>query len=113
MAGETVGGRTVRGVDVGPETRCAHYDGPRDVVAIAFPCCETFHPCFRCHEATADHDAERWPRSRFDADAVLCGVCGATLSVQEYLGADACPRCDAAFNPGCANHYDRYFAVDE
>lgn len=109
----TVGGETVRGVGVDGETRCAHYDAPRDVVAIKFACCGTYFPCFRCHEAVADHDAERRPRDAFDEAAVLCGACGAALSVREYLDADdACPHCGAGFNPGCANHYDRYFDVD-
>jgi uncharacterized CHY-type Zn-finger protein len=108
----TVGGETVRGVDVDDETRCAHYDGPSDVVAIRFACCGEYSPCFRCHEAVADHDTEQWSREAFDEAAVLCGACGATLSVREYLDADdACPHCGAAFNPRCATHYDRYFDV--
>ncbi|WP_321168112.1 CHY zinc finger protein [Halobaculum saliterrae] len=101
---------TVRGVDVGPETRCAHYDGRTDVIALRFGCCGRFFPCVECHDAVADHDPEPWPRERFDEPAVLCGVCGSTLSVDEYLDAEfVCPACDAPFNPGCAAHYDRYF----
>ncbi|WP_435065984.1 CHY zinc finger protein [Halobaculum sp. EA56] len=106
----TVHGTAVRGVDVGAETRCAHYAGPTDVIALRFGCCGTFFPCAACHDAVADHEPAPWPRDRFDEPAVLCGVCGATLSVREYLASDfACPECDAAFNPGCAAHYDRYF----
>ncbi|WP_336360708.1 CHY zinc finger protein [Haladaptatus sp. ZSTT2] len=100
----------VRGVGVDSETRCAHYDTARDVVALKFACCETYYPCFQCHEAVADHDAVVWPRARFDEPAVLCGVCDTELSVTAYLGADdACPACGAAFNPGCREHYNRYF----
>lgn len=107
-----VGGHEVRGVGVDPETRCDHYDSERDVVAIRFPCCEVFYPCFRCHEAVADHPAERWPADEFDAPAVLCGACGTALSVRAYLDCEAsCPACGAGFNPGCADHYDRYFEV--
>lgn len=107
-----VAGHRVRGVDVGPETRCAHYGSDRDVVAIRFRCCEAFYPCFECHEAVADHPAARWPAGEFDAPAVLCGVCGAELSVADYLGCDhECPACGAGFNPGCAGHHDRYFEV--
>lgn len=107
-----VGDTEVRGVGVDPETRCAHYDADRDVVAIRFFCCDDYYPCFECHEAVADHDPERWPADRFDAPAVLCGVCGTELTVQTYLDAGhACPECGAAFNPGCADHYDRYFEV--
>ena len=105
--------RPVVGVDVDAETRCAHYHTDRDVIAIRFPCCETFYPCFRCHEACVDHDAERWPRDWFDEPAVLCGVCGFELTVRGYLDGDyQCPDCGAAFNPGCRRHADRYFAVD-
>ncbi|MFC7185548.1 CHY zinc finger protein [Halorubrum yunnanense] len=115
----------LRGVGVDPETRCAHWDGPVDVVALRFGCCETYYPCDACHDAAADHEAEPWPRERFGEPAVLCGACGATLSAREYLGGDgearsasgsrtqsgddACPRCGAAFNPGCRQHRDRYF----
>ena len=104
-----VHGHEVRGVDVGGETRCAHYGTDRDVVAIRFACCETYYPCFRCHEETADHDAERWPVERRDEPAVLCGCCGAELAVREYVGVDSCPDCGARFNPACADHYHLYF----
>ena len=100
----------VRGVEVGPETRCTHYDGDRDVIALRFGCCGAFYACHACHEAAVDHDARPWPRDRFDEPAVLCGVCETALSVREYLDADhACPACGTAFNPECRAHYDRYF----
>ncbi|GGL55658.1 CHY zinc finger protein [Halocalculus aciditolerans] len=103
-------GRAVYGVDVDSETRCAHYHADRDVIAIRFACCEKYHPCHACHDAVADHDSETWPRAAFDTEAVLCGACGAELSVREYLDADdACPDCGHAFNPGCARHAHRYF----
>jgi uncharacterized CHY-type Zn-finger protein len=104
----------VRGIDVDRETRCAHYDAAVDVLALAFPCCETFYPCFECHEAVTDHDAERWPRTDFDREAVICGRCGRRLTIGSYLDCDdVCPECDGAFNPGCRKHYHQYFAVDE
>lgn len=109
-----VHGNEVRGVDVDGETRCVHYGTERDVVAVKFACCETYYPCYRCHAETEDHDAERWPLERRDAQAVLCGACGAELSVREYLGVDACPECASAFNPACSDHYHLYFeGVDE
>ena len=43
-------------------------------------CCDTYYPV----TAVADHD------------------------IQEYLGGTACPACETRFNPGCADHYDRY-----
>lgn len=113
-------GHRVRGVEVGPETRCAHYDTERDVVALRFACCEAFYPCFRCHEAVADHPAERLPVESSEF-AVLCGVCGTEFTPEEFVtdgrngGADPdheCPDCGAAFNPGCADHYDRYFEFE-
>ena len=102
-------GHEVRGVDVDGETRCAHYGTERDVVALRFGCCESYYPCFRCHAAVVDHEAERWPAGRRGDPAALCGVCGAELTVDRYVAVDACPDCGAAFNPGCADHYDRYF----
>ena len=103
----------VRGVEVGPKTRCAHYHGPRDVIAIRFTCCGVFYPCHICHARTADHLPERWPRDQFDVSAVLCGECVTTLTIEQYLDAEhTCPACGAAFNPGCARHHDRYFCVE-
>lgn len=110
-----VSGHEVRGVGVDEQTRCAHYDTDRDVVAIRFPCCDAFYPCFRCHEAVADHPATRWPADSREAGAVLCGRCGITHAIGAYLALDpetpACPACGAAFNPGCADHHDRYVEV--
>ncbi|RLM56511.1 hypothetical protein DVK02_08370 [Halobellus sp. Atlit-31R] len=101
---------SLRGVAVDSETRCTHWDSAVDVVALRFGCCETFSPCHACHAETADHEPEPWPRARLDEPAVLCGVCGTTLSARAYLdGDDACPECGAAFNPGCRRHRDRYF----
>lgn len=110
----TVHGLTVHGVDVGPETRCAHYATERDVVAIKFRCCGVYHPCHECHEAAADHRAAVWPEAEFDEHAVLCGVCGAELRIVDYLAdGSSCPACGAAFNPGCRAHRDRYFATPD
>ncbi|WP_420456176.1 CHY zinc finger protein [Rubrivirga sp.] len=102
-------GVPLRGVGVDAETRCAHYDGPLDVIALRFGCCGVFYPCHRCHDEAAGHVAEVWPRARFDEPSVLCGACRATLTWPAYLGSGhACPACGAGFNPGCAVHHDRY-----
>lgn len=100
----------VRGVDLDSETRCAHYDSPRDVIAIRFPCCGDWYACYDCHAALTDHNAERWSREARDEPAILCGVCKTKLTIAEYLDCEHfCPDCTASFNPGCANHYHFYF----
>ncbi|WP_231184768.1 CHY zinc finger protein [Haladaptatus sp. DYF46] len=107
---QIVHGTEVHGVEVDAETRCSHYDSECDVIAIRLPCCDEYYPCFRCHDAVADHARETWAENRRDAEAVLCGVCGTELTIAEYLECDSkCPECDAEFNPGCANHYELYF----
>lgn len=106
----SVGATEVEGLDVDPETRCRHYATECDVLAIRFYCCGTYYPCYECHAACTGHPAEVWPRTAFDCQAILCGVCGTELSIETYLAAeDACPICGAAFNPNCRLHYDRYF----
>ena len=73
-----------------------------------------WYPCIHCHRATADHEVIVWSRREFDVPAVLCGACGHQLTVAGYLGCDStCPRCGAAFNPGCAAHHHFYFEVGE
>ena len=110
----TAADHRIVGCDVDAQTRCVHYHTDRDVIAIKFACCETYYPCFQCHDACADHDAERWAPEQFDEPAVLCGVCGAELTIQQYLDCDnECPNCEAAFNPGCRDHLERYVAVEK
>lgn len=100
----------LRGVGVDGETRCAHYDGDRDVVAIRFPCCGVYYPCYRCHAEATNHDPEVLPSAAFDEPGILCGRCRTTHAVSTYLaGDDACPDCAAAFNPNCRDHHYRYF----
>lgn len=107
------GGRPVRGVDPDPETRCAHYRGPLDRVAIRLPCCEPWYCCHACHETLADHPASRWPPEEFGRRAVLCGTCRAELTIRGYLeGDDRCPACGAGFNPGCRGHRPLYFGSE-
>lgn len=102
----------VHGVDVDAETRCAHWNSALDVIAIKFQCCRAWYACYKCHQALAGHDAETWPATEFDKQAVFCGMCKSQLAINEYLGAASkCPRCGAGFNPGCAKHYDLYFEV--
>lgn len=103
----------LRGLRVDSKTRCEHYDGPRDVIALRFPCCEVYYPCFKCHRATTNHKSARWPRERRHEPAVLCGVCGNTMTATAYLRTQhTCPHCRADFNPSCAAHHDRYFSFE-
>lgn len=106
----SVGGHDVRGLSVDADTRCCHYDSKQDVVAFRFACCQIFFPCYKCHEATVDHTSQPLPSNRFGERAVLCGVCGGSLTAFDYLEADyQCPSCNADFNPGCQSHLKHYF----
>lgn len=108
-----VDGTPVYGVDVDSETRCAHYDSERDVIAIRFACCGDYYPCLECHDELTDHTQDVWAADEFDERGVLCGVCGTELRIREYLDADSsCSTCDAAFNPGCRTHWPAYFDID-
>lgn len=107
-----VHGTRVVGIDVDEATRCGHYHTDVDVIAIRFPCCDTYYPCRECHDAVADHPAQVWGKEQFGERAILCGACGEQLTVSGYLEAqDHCPACDHGFNPGCSLHYDLYFDV--
>ncbi|ERG93347.1 MAG: hypothetical protein J07HQW1_03408 [Haloquadratum walsbyi J07HQW1] len=46
---------TLCGVGVDAETRCTHWAGPSDVIALRFGCCEVFSPCYSCHLAVVAH----------------------------------------------------------
>ena len=100
----------VRGVDLDLNTRCAHYHGATDTIAIKMKCCGTYYACKDCHLELAGHPIEVWPKEQWDRRAILCGQCGSELTILEYMQSGSrCPRCDAAFNPGCRNHYHFYF----
>jgi uncharacterized CHY-type Zn-finger protein len=100
----------VHGIDVDPQTRCRHYHGPTDIIAIKMKCCGEYYACKDCHEELAHHAIEVWPRAEWTTPAILCGNCGRELTIEKYLASNAtCPHCAAAFNPRCANHYHFYF----
>ena len=102
----------VKGIGLDANTRCLHYHGPTDIIAIRMKCCGVYYACIECHAALADHPAEVWPQSEWDGAAVRCGVCGNELSIAGYMASgNRCPRCAAAFNPGCRNHYHLYFGT--
>lgn len=100
------------GVAIDDETRCAHYHGPSDVLAIRLACCNVYYACRECHDALADHPPETWARDQFDVRALLCGRCRQTFPITEYLAEpDQCPRCSGHFNPNCRLHHHLYFQV--
>jgi uncharacterized CHY-type Zn-finger protein len=102
----------VRGVNLDSQTRCEHYHGPTDIIAIKTKCCGVFYACKDCHDALADHGIEVWPESEWNQKAILCGACGAELTIGQYMNCEfRCPACLERFNPGCRNHYHFYFDV--
>nr|WP_209067378.1 CHY zinc finger protein [Arthrobacter pigmenti] len=101
----------VLGSTVDGQTRCVHYRTELDVVAISFKCCGEFYPCHLCHEEGAGHEAAVWPQTAWNTEAILCGVCRETLSIERYFEVDGCPSCSAPFNPRCRLHKHLYFEV--
>ena len=104
----------IRGIKLDPQSRCEHYHGPTDIVAIKMKCCGDYYACKDCHEALADHPIVVWPVAEWNEKAVLCGECGFELTIDQYMRCDfRCPACNAGFNPRCQNHYHCYFGSQE
>jgi len=102
----------VHGVHLDSQTRCEHYHGPTDIIAIKMKCCGRYYACKDCHLTLADHPIAVWPEAEWDQPAVLCGACGAAITILQYMQSDSrCPVCRAQFNPGCRKHYHYYFQV--
>jgi uncharacterized CHY-type Zn-finger protein len=102
----------IKGKTVDTETRCTHYHSDLDIIAIKFRCCETYYPCFSCHEEEANHAPQVWAKNEFDNLAILCGVCKHEMTINKYMKSDSvCPNCEAGFNPKCRNHYHLYFEM--
>ena len=108
----------VHGAAIDEQTRCVHWHSPRDVVAIKMHCCQLFYPCHSCHQQQTDtlpHPHTVWPRDKWHHPALLCGVCKSLIAIDEYLSVyetsassavdPRCPRCAAAWNPGCGKHH--------
>ena len=79
----------VKGNDIDQETRCSHYHTEIDRIAIKFYCCDTYFPCFSCHEESGCSSPQVWPIAQFNQKAVLCGSCGTELTVNEYLSCNS------------------------
>jgi uncharacterized CHY-type Zn-finger protein len=102
----------VHGVNLDPQTRCGHYHGPTDIIAIRMKCCGVYYACKDCHNALADHPIEVWPEREWDQRAILCGACGLELTIHQYMKSESrCPACREPFNPRCRNHYHIYFEI--
>jgi len=100
----------VKGQITDGETRCVHYHSVLDVIAIKFKCCDSYYPCYFCHQEEADHEAERWKKAEFETPAILCGICKTELTITQYrLCNYQCPACKTSFNPKCSNHDHLYF----
>jgi uncharacterized CHY-type Zn-finger protein len=105
-----VRGFQIYGAVIDDQTRCKHYASPVDIIAIKFPCCDRYYPCYWCHEEEADHPAQVWKEEDFSQKVILCGACGYELTIQEYMTCHyVCPACHAKFNPGCEKHASLYF----
>lgn len=106
----------VAGPQVDNNTRCVHYHGLLDVIAIRFKCCDTYYPCYQCHSGDSSHSLIRWnSQDLFEASekVILCGVCRSELTFTEYSGShSSCIKCQARFNPKCLLHYHLYFEMD-
>lgn len=103
-------GIPVYGKTVDDETRCVHYQTQVDIIAIKFYCCQTYFPCYKCHDEYQNHPKKLWPKANFDQKAILCGVCKNELTIQDYLNCHStCPNCHSNFNPGCQLHSHLYF----
>lgn len=104
----------VHGLSVTQLTQCAHWHSPLDIIAIKHFCCQKFYACISCHDVEETHKSGVWPRDQRNEKAVLCGACKHILSVDEYMHSGSrCTNCGEGFNPGCKNHWNLYFQLDD
>ena len=97
----------IHGLTVDDESRCTHYHTPLDIIAIKFKCCNKFYSCYKCHNENENHEIIRWEKDEFDEQAILCGVCNQTMSINDYMLSEVCPHCSARFNHRCKYHLRR------
>lgn len=102
----------VHGFTIDNETRCKHYHSAIDVIAIKFYCCNTYYPCYKCHEEAAVHKIQVWPKNKFAEKAILCGVCNTEHSIASYKEMSSCTVCGAKYNDRCSLHHHLYFAAE-
>jgi uncharacterized CHY-type Zn-finger protein len=100
----------VKGKTTDKGTSCVHYHSDLDVIAIKFKCCNSYYPCYFCHQEEAGHKAQPWKKDEFETPAILCGICKTELTITAYRSCHYhCPHCNSAFNPKCSNHDHLYF----
>lgn len=105
-------GFEVNGKLLDDQTRCIHYHKDVDVVAIKFKCCQTYYPCYKCHDEEVNHPVATWNVDEFHKKAILCGVCGGEFTINEYINhQSACLKCGARFNTNCEMHSHLYFEL--
>lgn len=100
----------LKGQLIDEHTRCIHYYSSIDIIAIKFKCCETYYPCYKCHEELAGHSIEKYDID-CEEKVILCGDCYHELTFNEYKSL-SCIYCNGKFNPGCSIHYHLYFNRD-
>lgn len=104
----------VRGFPIDNETRCIHWKGPNDIIALKFKCCPTvFFPCYTCHNVATTHKIEKFDLNiDYNVKCILCGHCKSQLTFKQYTTFQndlQCPMCKHKFNQSCKLHYNLYF----
>lgn len=103
---------TLKGLIIDNYTRCEHYHSEIDIIAIKFKCCNTYYPCYQCHDHELTHDIDKWNTNELEYEkVVLCGNCKTELTFNEYI-VNMCKYCHAQFNPNCKLHYNLYFNLE-
>lgn len=110
----------IRGKLVDNQTRCEHWHGPTDIIALKFKCCpQMFYSCYECHQELTSHEVEKFDLAIDpDVKCILCGNCRIELTFTQYSSSFSsssstpnlqCPNCHHQFNNGCKLHYHYYF----
>ncbi|KAH3900132.1 Hot13p SCDLUD_003100 [Saccharomycodes ludwigii] len=103
--------KLISGKLVDEKSRCIHWHGDLDIIALKFKCCpNTYYSCYTCHQELCNHKVEKYNRLDNKVNLIICGNCRKEFTFQEYVTSDyKCLNCKQKFNPGCKLHYDMYF----
>ncbi|KAG0656017.1 helper of tim [Monosporozyma unispora] len=94
------------------ESRCEHWHGPTDIIALKFKCCpQMYYPCYQCHIEVTTHPILKYDLLKDpNVKCIFCGHCQTELTFNQYTGNNLhCPNCNHQFNSGCKLHYNLYF----